>query len=94
MLAITLARSEHAELLPALWAVVHGLGVFASRPYLPRSVGWVSAWYVVAGAWLLVDVEPGAGLPGAWSVGIPFGVGQALLALVLYANVAREEVKR
>ena len=28
-------------LLPGLWAICFGIGIFASRPYLPRASGWV-----------------------------------------------------
>src|SRR4029434_9402270 len=35
-------------LLPGLWAICFGLGIFASRPYLPRASGWVAAVYYLA----------------------------------------------
>jgi hypothetical protein len=83
-----LARPELAAvgvpLLPGLWAVLFGLGVAASGPYLPRSVAWVAAWYVAAGFVLLLGVASPIALSG-WTVGVPFGAGQMAMALVLRA---------
>lgn len=76
-------------LLPGLWAICFGIGVFASRPYLPRASGWVALFYYAAGVallWVARDPEPLHG----WWVGGTFGVGQLLAALVLYWNLERE----
>jgi hypothetical protein len=77
-------------LLPGLWAICFGLGVFASRPYLPRASGWVALFYYAAGIlllWIAHDAQP----LRAWWVGGTFGVGQLLAALVLYWNLERSE---
>jgi hypothetical protein len=77
-------------LLPGIWALSFGLGIFASRPYLVRASGWVALYYYAAGAALLWT----AGRPGtldAWAVGGTFGVGQLLTAGVLYWNLEQEE---
>ena len=74
-------RSLAVPLLPGLWALVFGLGIVASLPYLPRLAGLVAAWYVLA-AVVLLSSDP-AHLSG-WAVGVPFGVGQLLAAAVLY----------
>jgi hypothetical protein len=76
------------SLLPGLWAICFGIGIFASRPYLPRASGWVALFYFAAGMALLSS----AGGPQplrAWWVGGTFGVGQLLAALVLYWNLER-----
>jgi hypothetical protein len=76
-------------LLPGLWAICFGIGTFASRPYLPRSSGWVALFYYVAGItllWIARGPEP----LGAWWVGGTFGVGQLLAAVVLYWNLERK----
>jgi hypothetical protein len=96
------ALQESAALVPFLpgaWALLFGLGVFASRPYLPRAVGWVGLYYLAAGAWFLsrtgdatLAVE-GVRLAG-WEVGGTFGCGQAALAVVLYWNLERREPER
>ena len=78
-----------AARLPGWWALLFGLGVFASRPYLHRSVGWVGASYLVGGSALLIVAEPGV-VPSPWTMGLTFGAGQMLLAAVLYRAVERE----
>ncbi len=75
--------------LPGLWAICFGLGVFASRPYLPRATGFVGLFYYAAGLtqlWL----AHGANVLNGWWVGGTFGVGQLLSAVVLYWNLERE----
>ena len=75
-------------LLPGLWAICFGLGIFASRPYLPRAAGWVALFYYAAGFVLLaLTREPLS--PSGWWVGGTFGAGQMLAALVLWYNLER-----
>jgi hypothetical protein len=76
--------------LPGLWAVVFSLGIFASRPYLPRSIGWVGLFYLGAGAALLLLARDNWSLE-PWGVGLTFGLGQLAAALVLYTNKERKE---
>jgi hypothetical protein len=83
-----LVDTEHAVLLPGLWATVYGLGVFSSRPFLPRAVGWVTLFYLTAGAVLLATADP-TRVPGPWGMGAAFGIGQLFLALVLHVNLER-----
>ena len=75
-------------LLPGLWAICFGIGIFASRPYLLRASGWVALLYYAAGVallWIARGPEPLRG----WWVGGTFGVGQLMAALVLYWNLER-----
>ena len=81
---------EQAVLLPGLWALVYSLGVFAARPYLPRAIGWVGAYYLAAGGYLLWIAEPSA-VPSPWGMGMTFGFGQLGLAVVFYLNIERYE---
>jgi hypothetical protein len=75
-------------LLPGLWAICFGIGVFASRPYLPRASGFVALFYYAAGTGLLWRAGGLESLSGWW-VGATFGIGQLLAALVLYWNLER-----
>jgi hypothetical protein len=75
-------------LLPGIWALGMGVGIFASRPYLPRASGWVALFYYAAGAILLWNARALDTLSG-WSVGGTFGAGQLFAAAVLYWNVER-----
>lgn len=90
-IAIALGQSQQLiPFLPGLWAVCFSMGVFASRPYLPRASGWVGLYYLCAGTLLLVASVKGTAIPLAWQVGGVFGVGQLASALVLYWNLERE----
>lgn len=81
-------RGEGLTLLPGLWAGLFALGIFSSRPYLPRGVGWVGAYYLVASALLISFDHTALGEP--WAMGTCFGLGQAAMAWVLYQNLERK----
>lgn len=87
---VFVARDEGLELLPGLWSVTFAQGVFASRPYLPRGVGWVGAFFLAAGALLLCFHENSLSQP--WFMGGIFGLGHFMLAYVMYQNLERETV--
>jgi hypothetical protein len=90
--AITLSADRAPELvafLPGFWAVVFGLGVIAARPHLPRAIGVVGFGYVVVGAALLLQTDPG-NPPSGWAVGGVFGIGHLATALVLWRGVEPE----
>ena len=75
------AAPQEAWILPALWQLLFSLGVFASCRFLPRITFAVGVWYLVSGLTTLVlQSESPSLLP--WSMGIPFGVGQLLVAAV------------
>lgn len=74
---------QDAWMLPGLWEVIFSLGVFASCRFLPRQMYGVGAWYLVAGLVCLL-VASGHHALSPWAMGIPFGVGQLLVAAVLY----------
>lgn len=74
-------------LLPGLWAIIFSLGIFSSRPFLPRATGWVALYYLAGGAWLLLHplntAEP------AWPLALLFFIGQCAGALILYLKLER-----
>lgn len=77
-------------LLPALWALLFGLGLSASKPFLPRMMGWVALFYILCGGLLLYRaIALQAPLPSPWAIGLPFGAGHLLGGLVLYWNLER-----
>ena len=77
-------------LLPGLWALLFGLGVFATRPYLPRAVGWVGLFYLAAGSLLVGHAAITPSLSG-WSVGGVFGAGYLATALAFHRNLERPD---
>jgi hypothetical protein len=82
------AGSSLTALLPGLWAVFFGVGIFSARPYIPRASGWVALYYWTAGL-VLLWFTPMMTVPSTWTVGGTFGVGQLLAAGVLYWNLER-----
>jgi hypothetical protein len=73
-------------LLPGIWAICFGVGIFASRPFLVEASGWAALYYYTAGIVLLWTAR-GPDTLGPWSVGGIFGVGQLLTAALLYRNL-------
>jgi hypothetical protein len=74
---------EAVWMLPGLWQVLTSLGVFASVRSLPRSVALAGAWYFLAGFAVLLVASTHHVL-SPWTMGLPFAIGQALMAAILY----------
>jgi hypothetical protein len=85
LLTVVLDRVAVRDLwmLPGLWQLLFSLGVFASRRFLPRQMLWVGIWYLVCGLASLM-IESGTTTFSPWIMGIPFGIGQLLVAAVLH----------
>jgi hypothetical protein len=74
---------ESLWMVPGLWQILVSLGIFASVHALPRGVALGAAWYFVAGIGVLMLSSSDHAL-SPWSMGLPFVVGQLLLALILH----------
>lgn len=90
-LAVVLFAHEQAWLLPALWAILFAMGVFASRQVLPRSIVIVGGYYLLAGlmAIAVADGNPVTAL-SPWTMALIFAPGQFLAAGVLYWTLERQ----
>jgi hypothetical protein len=84
LLTAVLMRTAAREcwMLPGLWELMFSLGVFASCRFLPRQMFAVGVWYLAAGLYYLTVEGPDRPL-SPWAMGIPFGIGQLLVAAVL-----------
>jgi hypothetical protein len=84
-LAVLLWRfaPEALWMLPGLWQVLVALGIFASVRSLPRAVAIAGAWYFVAGFTVLLLASQSHAL-SPWTMGMPFVIGQLLLAALLH----------
>jgi hypothetical protein len=71
-------------MLPGMWQIIFGLGVFSSCRFLPRPMNAAGAWYVLTGLGCIAIGVNGAFSP--WEMAIPFGVGQLLVAAILQLN--------
>ncbi len=85
LLAAMLAKfaPEALWMLPGLWQILVSLGVFASARSLPRTVALAGAWYFVAGFVTLTLASQSHAL-SPWTMGLPFAIGQCLMAAILY----------
>jgi hypothetical protein len=90
LLTLVIARdaSESAWMLPGLWALMFSLGIFASCRLLPHAVFFVGAWYLVGGILALLWGRGDAAL-SPWTMGIIFGVGHLLTAVILHFTLER-----
>lgn len=75
-------------MLPGLWQILFALGNLAAQQVLPSSARWVGILYLCSGTlclWLGKDaLDP-------WAMGLPFAVGQSVLAVVLWWHHERNE---
>jgi hypothetical protein len=94
LLAILLWKfaPETLWMLPGLWQVLVSLGVFASVRLLPRSIAFAGAWYFLSGFAVLVLASQSHAL-SPWTMGLPFVVGQVLMAALLYFASGENDVE-
>jgi hypothetical protein len=90
LLTVVLYRYAPYELwmLPGLWQIVFSLGFFASCRSLPRSMFAVGVWYLAMGLASLAFAN-GEHAFSPWAMALPFGVGQVLMAGILYRSGVR-----
>ena len=89
LLTFVLARfaTDALWLMPGLWAILFGLGIFALRRLLPRGAGAVGFWYLLTGLCAIVIASESRYEFSAWQMAIMFGVGQLIAAGMLYWNL-------
>ena len=84
LLTIVLIGSVPAALwmLPGLWQITFSLGVFSSCRFLPRTMAAAGAWYLLTGLACIALADGRALSP--WTMGVSYGVGQLLVAGILF----------
>src|ERR1700728_1455097 len=84
LLTIVLIGSVPAALwmLPGLWQITFSLGVFSSCRFLPRPMAVAGAWYLLTGL-ACIALADGRSL-SPWTMGVSYGVGQLLVAGILF----------
>jgi hypothetical protein len=86
LLTIVLVRwVPHALwMVPGMWQIIFSLGVFSSCRFLPRPMIAPGAWYLLTGLACIAIGDTRALSP--WAMGIPYSVGQLLVATILLLN--------
>lgn len=87
-LVVVRSSPTSAWILPGLWQIFYSLGIFATSRVLPRGMSIIAAFYALAGLTTLAVPADWAFSPLA--MGVPFGVGQLLAAVVLYCALERD----
>jgi hypothetical protein len=89
LLTLVLIRAVPSALwmLPGLWQIIFALGVFSSCRFLPRPMAAAGVWYLLTGLACVALADNRALSP--LTMGISFGVGQLLVAGILFFT-ARE----
>ena len=82
---------QDAWLLPGLWQIIYSLGIFSSCRFLPRPMLAAGGWYLITGLACVALGDLRAVSP--FAMGVPFGLGQLLIAGVLMfsESEARDE---
>jgi hypothetical protein len=85
LLCIVFALFESGSLwmLPGLWQILVGIGIFASLRSLPGNVAAAGVWYFAAGLFVLITSSY-THMLSPWTMGLPFVGGQLLLGALLH----------
>lgn len=81
-------EGEILHYLPGLWSLIFSLGIFACQPYFPKNTFWLGTYYLSA-AVVLFMLVPTQQSMHPWGMGLVFGIGQLLVAAVLYWDLER-----
>lgn len=76
-------------MLPGMWQIIFGLGIFSSCRFLPRPMVIAGAWYLLTG--LSCVVMGGNRALSPWTMGISYGAGQLLVAAILQFGASEVE---
>ena len=92
-LCVFLAAPHVAWMLPGLWSLIFSLGIFASYRLLPPQSLWVALYYASCGLGCLYWGQ-GANAFSPWQMGICFGGGQLMSAVMLFWTLERTQSRR
>ena len=76
-------------LLPGVWSILCSLGLFASGGLLPKPIYLVACYYLSAGVYALM-YDHSHETFSSWTMIVTFGIGQLLVAGVLYWCLERK----
>lgn len=85
-LIIMMNAPDLSWLLPGFWQILVAIGAFGSLKFLPKPIAIVGAWYFLAGTIVLLLGSHNVPL-SPWAMGVPFAVGQVLMAAILFKTL-------
>lgn len=77
---------ESLWMMPGLWQILFSLGIFASCRLLPRALFAAGAWYLSSGL-VCIAIAAAGNSWSPWLMGIPFGIGQLMMAGILHYSL-------
>ncbi len=89
-LVIGISAPDAAWMLPGLWQILIALLIGAILPSLAPLAVWAGIWYFVCGAAVLAISAVDRTL-SPWIMGLPFAIGQFLVAWALKTAASDEE---
>jgi hypothetical protein len=78
-----------AWMIPGMWQVIFSLGVLSSCRFLPRPMIAAGLWYLLTGLSCIAMGDSRALSP--WSMGVSYGMGQILVAVILLRTASEDE---
>ncbi|WP_052031739.1 hypothetical protein [Novipirellula maiorica] len=91
-LIVFVTAPEVAWMLPGLWSVLLGLGIFAASSLLPRSLSQIAIWYIGCGLGVLMLSHGDVAL-SPLTMAIPFGGGQCFAAWRMHQETRKQEAQ-
>lgn len=82
VLSLAMIGHKMYAMLPGIWYASYGIGLFSSRNMLPRGMVYVAAAFGMAGAALLLTLDPHVPLR-PWVMPVGFGLGQMYIGYLL-----------
>lgn len=80
---VLVCTPEHSRLLPGIWQLLIGVGIFAVLSNLPRQMIIAAVFYFGAGT-VSLALSGSPWPPTSWLMALPFGLGQLLVAGILH----------
>jgi len=77
--------------LPGIWQLLIAIGIFSSLNFLPKPIIIAALWYFIAGTAVLFLGSMTQNL-SPWVMGIPFALGQWIMALILFKTLETPHV--
>lgn len=84
---------EVAWMLPGLWSILLGMGIFAASSLLPPLLQKAGIWYVGCGLAVLILAQDAYALHPL-SMAIPFGLGQIIGACLIHSHSKSRDALR